>query len=105
MVQKCLVSLQISFSHNILSSTSIRTVTYSRFSTKTAVPTLDRKKVQEHKFVFTEDQTEQRQIANYLDNKCTEIDSLVAIMQQKIEELKEYKKSIIYEYVTGKKAV
>ena len=58
-----------------------------------------------HKFVFTEDQTEQRQIANYLDNKCTEIDSLVAIKQQKIDELKEYKKSVIYEYVTGKKEV
>lgn len=46
---------------------------------------------------------EQRQIADYLDNKCTEIDSLIAIKQQKIEELKDYKKSIIYEYVTGKK--
>ena len=50
-------------------------------------------------------QTEQQQIADYLDNKCTEIDSLIAIKQQKIEELKDYKKSIIYEYVTGKKEV
>lgn len=49
--------------------------------------------------------TEQHQIANYLDEKCAEIDSLIAIKQQKIEELKEYKKSIIYEYVTGKKEV
>ena len=48
---------------------------------------------------------EQHQIADYLDNKCAEIDSLIAIKQQKIEELKEYKKSIIYEYVTGKKEV
>lgn len=48
---------------------------------------------------------EQQQIADYLDNKCTEIDSLIAIKQQKIEELKDYKKSIIYEYVTGKKEV
>lgn len=48
---------------------------------------------------------EQHQIADYLDNKCTEIDSLIAIKQQKIEELKDYKKSIIYEYVTGKKEV
>lgn len=48
---------------------------------------------------------EQRQIADYLDNKCAEIDSLIAIKQQKIEELKDYKKSIIYEYVTGKKEV
>lgn len=49
--------------------------------------------------------SEQHQIASYLDTKCSEIDSLIAIKQQKIEELKEYKKSIIYEYVTGKKEV
>ena len=48
---------------------------------------------------------EQQQIADYLDTKCAEIDSLITIKQQKIEELKEYKKSIIYEYVTGKKEV
>ena len=49
--------------------------------------------------------SEQRQIASYLDSKCSEIDSLIAIKQQKITELREYKKSVIYEYVTGKKEV
>ena len=48
---------------------------------------------------------EQSAIAYYLDEKCSEIDSLIVIKQVKIEELKEYKKSIIYEYVTGKKEV
>ena len=48
---------------------------------------------------------EQRQIASFLDTKCSEIDALIAIKQQKIAELKEYKKSVIYEYVTGKKEV
>lgn len=48
---------------------------------------------------------EQCSIASYLDNKCSEIDSLIAIKQQKIDVLKEYKKSVIYEYVTGKKEV
>lgn len=48
---------------------------------------------------------EQQSIADYLDKKCGEIDALIAIKQQKIESLKEYKKSIIYEYVTGKKEV
>ena len=48
---------------------------------------------------------EQRAIATYLDTKCSEIDSLIALKQAKIEELKEYKKSVIYEYVTGKKEV
>ncbi len=48
---------------------------------------------------------EQQQIADYLDTKCVEIDEMTSIKQQKIEQLKEYKKSIIYEYVTGKKQV
>lgn len=49
--------------------------------------------------------TEQRAIADYLDKKCAEIDELIAIKQQKIESLKEYKKSVIFEYVTGKKEI
>ena len=49
--------------------------------------------------------SEQQAIASYLDSKCSEIDALIAIKQQKIEELKDYKKSVIYEYVTGKKEV
>ena len=46
--------------------------------------------------------SEQQSIATYLDTKCFEIDSLIAIKQQKIETLKDYKKSVIYECVTGK---
>lgn len=49
--------------------------------------------------------SEQQQIAEYLDKKCAEIDELISIKQQKIEKLTEYKKSLIYEYVTGKKEV
>ena len=49
--------------------------------------------------------SEQQSIASYLDTKCAEIDALIAIKQAKIEELKDYKKSVIYEYVTGKKEV
>ncbi|MCD8293640.1 MAG: restriction endonuclease subunit S [Clostridia bacterium] len=48
---------------------------------------------------------EQKSIAEFIDRKCSEIDSLIEIKQQKIAELKEYKKSLIYEYVTGKKEV
>ena len=48
---------------------------------------------------------EQQQIAEYLDQKCEQIDRLIAIKQQKIEKLQQYKKSLIYEYVTGKKEV
>lgn len=49
--------------------------------------------------------TEQQAIADYLDKKTAEIDQLITIKQRKIEELKEYKKSLIYEYVTGKKQI
>lgn len=48
---------------------------------------------------------EQEAIAQYIQNKCTEIDNLIAIKQQKIETLNEYKKSIIFECVTGKKDI
>ena len=48
---------------------------------------------------------EQQEIADYLDRKCSEIDQLISIKQQKIVELKDYKKSLIYEYTTGKKRV
>lgn len=48
---------------------------------------------------------EQKEIADYLDKKCGKIDRLIAIKQEKIEKLNEYKKSLIYEYVTGKKEV
>ncbi len=48
---------------------------------------------------------EQQAIADYLDIKCSEIDALISLKQSKIEALKEFKKSIIYEYITGKKEV
>lgn len=45
---------------------------------------------------------EQQAVASYLDSKCFDIDRLIALKQQKIESLKDYKKSVIYEAVTGK---
>lgn len=49
--------------------------------------------------------SEQQSIADYLDRKCSEIDELISIKQQKIEKLKDYKKSLIFECVTGKRKV
>ncbi len=46
---------------------------------------------------------EQKAIAEYLDGKCAEIDALAEVKRRKTEELKEYKKSLVYEYVTGKR--
>lgn len=46
---------------------------------------------------------EQQAIADYLDKKCAEIDSVIADKKRQLDVLENYKKSIIYEYVTGKK--
>ena len=48
---------------------------------------------------------EQNEIANYLDAKCAEIDKLIAKKEQLVKELESYKKSLIYEVVTGKREV
>lgn len=48
---------------------------------------------------------EQKEIVGYLDAKCAEIDGLIAKKEQLIKELESYKKSLIYEVVTGKREV
>lgn len=48
---------------------------------------------------------EQDEIADYLDSKCSEIDTLIADKKRQLDILADYKKSLIYEYVTGKKEV
>ena len=74
-----------------LYSKNIRyTVTTDVFnSIKTAVPPLE----------------EQKKIADFLDDKCAQIDELTKATREEIETLKQYKQSLIYEYVTGKKEV
>lgn len=46
--------------------------------------------------------SEQQEIADYLDAKCVEIDELIKVKQEKIETLKQYRQSFIFEAVTGK---
>lgn len=48
---------------------------------------------------------EQLEITQHLDKKCTMVDYLIDITQTKIKKLEQYKKSLIYEYVTGKREV
>ena len=48
---------------------------------------------------------EQKEIADYLDAKCVEIDGLITRKEQLVKELESYKKSLIYEVVTGKREV
>ncbi len=53
----------------------------------------------------TTNYAEQTEIVNYIDTKCSEIDSLIADKKRQLDILADYKKSLIYEYVTGKKEV
>ena len=55
--------------------------------------------------VVSPPQSEQEEIVEYLDEKCEGIDDLIAKKQQYLTQIENYKKSLIYEYVTGKKEV
>ena len=48
---------------------------------------------------------EQREINEYLQKKCSEIDNIIRKKENFMDEIEKYKNSIIYEYVTGKKEV
>ena len=56
-------------------------------------------------FVALPPRDEVSSIINYLDNKCAEIEQIIADKKLQIETLDGYKKSLIYEYVTGKKEI
>ena len=77
---------------------------YNPFITGSAQPKLSQDNLSKVK-VCVPPLAEQQEIADYLDKKCSEIDQLIAIKQKKIEALNDYKKSLIYEYTTGKKEV
>ena len=58
------------------------------------------------RYYFTEPPiVEQHKIADFLDQKCSEIDQTISEKKQQLETLAEYKKSLIYECVTGKKEI
>lgn len=71
---------------------------------KATIPHFTKDKLSKVPIIIVKKEKE-TEIINYLDQKCTQIDNLIAIKQQKIEKLQQYKKSVIYEYVTGKKEV
>ena len=55
--------------------------------------------------VVAPSETEQEKIVEYLDRKCSQIDTLISQKEQFITELEKYKQSLIYEYVTGKRVL
>ena len=56
-------------------------------------------------YITLPNSAEQKEIADHLDTKCAEIDKLIAKKEQLVKELESYKKSLIYEVVTGKREV
>ena len=77
---------------------------YSDFITGSAQPKLSQDNLKKVRLCIPP-LNEQKDIASFLNEKCREIDNLISIKLSKIDSLNEYKKSIIYEYVTGKKEV
>lgn len=71
-------------------------------STQTAVPTLDRKKVQDTMFPFTTDAEEQQAIVSFLDSKTSMIDEAIRRIDEQIADLKAYRAALITDAVTGK---
>lgn len=73
-------------------------------NTSTAVPMISQTQIGNFKICIPP-RKEQDEIANYLDKKCDEIDKIIVDKQTQIEKIEKYKKSLIYEYVTGKRRV
>ena len=72
------------------------------YITGSAQPKLSQEKLQ-NIWVPLPDFEEQQEIATYIRSKCAEIDELIAKKEQLVKELESYKKSLIYEVVTGKR--
>ena len=97
------ISIDSRFLSWYLISSSVQTL-IDLLNTATAVPMISQYQIDNMPLPLPTN-NEQQAIADYLDAKCAEIDALISLKQAKIEALKEYKKTIIYEYVTGKKEV
>lgn len=87
----------VKYLYYILSSFDV-----SALATKTAVPTLDRKKIQEKVFPYTTNIIEQQAIVEYLDKKTSDIDTAIQKINTQIADLQAYRTALISEAVTGK---
>ena len=72
---------------------------------KTTRPELAISEMKTIKVLVPNSLDKQRKIAQFLDKECAVIDRLIAIKETKAEKLMQYKKTLVYEYVTGKKEV
>ena len=78
---------------------------FTRTAIKSTQLNLNIDRVKETFIPVTLNVNEQCEIENYLESKCAEIDELIAKKEQLVKELESYKKSLIYEVVTGKREV
>lgn len=77
----------------------------NNLNTSNAQPLITSTKIKNVVVPYFSDAMQQQEIASYLDAKCAEIDGLIAKKEQLAKELESYKKSLIYEVVTGKREV
>lgn len=73
-----------------------------RTASKVAMPLITAGKVLEEKLLFVDDIKEQKMISNYLDKKTGQIDQSIEVIYNQIAQMKEYKKTLINDVVTGK---
>ena len=78
---------------------------FTRTAIKSTQFNLNIDRVKETFIPVTLNVNEQCEIENYLESKCAEIDGLIAKKEQLVKELESYKKSLIYEVVTGKREI
>lgn len=83
----------------------IKSMNLNQYAHNAAQPGISASFILNRPCFISRDKSEQQQIVDYLDDKTSKIDSLIKDKEQIIKEYEEYKKSLIYEYVTGKKQV
>lgn len=81
-----------------------RTINFDYYQYGSTLPSMTQRDLNSIQFPFVPI-GEQKQIADFLDKKCSEIDKTIEDKEKLIEKLVEYKKSLIYECVTGKRKV
>ena len=81
-----------------------RTINFDYYQYGSTLPSMTQRDLNSVQFPFVPI-GEQKQIAEFLDKKCSEIDKTIEDKEKLIEKLVEYKKSLIYECVTGKRKV
>ena len=77
----------------------------NNLNTSNAQPLITSTKIKNVVVSYFSDAMQQQEITDYLDAKCAEIDGLITRKEQLVKELESYKKSLIYEVVTGKREV